>query len=76
MRPLEPRCDSQLISGGPSAAVENVLLHQGEEALHRRVVTSRADSAYRPDDTVTGQRSSEFPRPKLAAFSWSSQLHP
>ncbi|SKV80487.1 Uncharacterised protein [Mycobacteroides abscessus subsp. abscessus] len=38
--------DPQLLSGGPAAAVEDVLLQQAEEALHRRVVAGRADTSH------------------------------
>ena len=69
IRPLDPRHDRdpQLVSGRPSAAVEHVLLQQREEALHRCVIASRADSSHRPDDAMTGQSPSEFLRSELAA---------
>ena len=42
-------------------------MYQSEEALHSRVITSRADAAHRPDKTVAGQSTGEFLRPELAA---------
>ena len=45
------------------ATVENVLLQQGEERFHGRVIARCADSSHRPDDAVTGQSPSEFLRP-------------
>src|SRR5690625_541108 len=46
----------ELVSGGPGSAVEDVVLQQGEEALHGRVVTARADSAHRSEHPVPPDR--------------------
>ena len=40
--------DPQLVTGLPATAVEDVLLQQREEGLHRRVVTGGTDLAHRP----------------------------
>ena len=67
--PLDPGHDrdSQLVASGPPATVENVLLQQGEERFHGRVIARCAYSSHRPDDAVTGQSPSEFLRSELAA---------
>ena len=67
--PLDPGHDrdSQLVASDPPATVENVLLQQGEERFHGRVIARCADSSHRPDDAVTGQSPSEFLRSELAA---------
>ena len=57
--------DPQLVAGRPSLAIEDVLLEEREERLHRRVVAGRADLAHRPDHVVAGERSVEFPGTKL-----------
>ena len=69
IRPLDPRHDrdSKLLPARPPAAVENVLPNQGEEGLHRSIVTSRADPAHRPDDAAAVQGASEFLRSELTA---------
>ena len=46
--------DAQFLSAGPGAAVEDVLLQQAEEALHRRVVAARRDPAHGSDKAVAG----------------------
>src|SRR5699024_3507106 len=67
--PLDPGHDrdSQLVASGPPTTVENVLLQQGEERFHGRVIARCADSSHRPDDAVTGQNPSEFLRSVLPA---------
>lgn len=55
--------DPQLVLGGPSATVEDVVLQQSEEALHGRVVSGRVD----PGHLVRVDRVLQFPQPKLAA---------
>src|SRR5699024_6037497 len=65
IRPLNP-ChdrDPQLVPGGPPTAVENVLLQQSEERLHRSVIAGSTDPAHRFDDAVAGQGSNELLRP-------------
>ena len=47
--PLDPDHDgqAQFFSGAPALAVQDVLLQQREERLHRRVIASSADAAHR-----------------------------
>jgi hypothetical protein len=42
-------------------AVEDVLLQQREEALHRRVVAGRTDLAHRAGHVVPGENGHELP---------------
>ena len=48
--PFDPGDDGQaeLVAGGPAAAVQDVLLQQREEGLHRGVVGAGPDPAHRP----------------------------
>lgn len=46
----------QLFPGGPLLAVEHVLLQEGEEGLHRRVVPSCTNLSYRADQPVAAER--------------------
>ena len=61
--PFDPGDDRQaeLVAGGPAAAVEDVLLQQREEGLHRGVVAGGADLAHRSEHAVMGQGLLEFP---------------
>jgi len=54
LNPADDR-DPQLITGRPRPPVEDVLLQQGEEALHRGVVPCRADLAHRTEQAVVVQ---------------------
>jgi len=53
--------EPELVAGGPAAAVEDVLLQEREEALHRGVVGAGADLTHRSSEVVTGQGPQEFP---------------
>ena len=53
--------DPELLSGPPALAVQDVLLQQREEGLHRGVVPGRADFPHRSDEVVTVQGVHEFP---------------
>ena len=53
--------DPQFVAGPPPLPVQDVLLQQGEEGLHRGVVPSGTDSPHRPDEVVTVQGVHEFP---------------
>ena len=67
--PLDPGHDrdAQLLAGGPGAAVQDVLLEQREEALHRGVVAAGGDSAHRSDHTMAGEHTTELPASKLGS---------
>ena len=47
--------DPQLVSGPPALAVQDVLLEQGEEGLHRGVVPGSTDSPHRSDEVMPVQ---------------------
>ena len=55
------------MSGSPGLAVEDVLLQESEERLHRGVVTTRPDPAHRAAQPVTFECFTEFPRPELGS---------
>ena len=61
--------DDRVLSGVPAAAVEDVLLQQGQERFHGRGVTGCPDPAHRSDPAVTVQAVLECPRAKWAARS-------
>src|SRR5699024_1030767 len=65
--PLDPGNDRdpELLSGPPALAVQDVLLEQRKEGLHRGVVASGTDLPHRSDEVVTVQSVHELPRPKL-----------
>ena len=67
--PLDPDHDrqAQFLSGGPSLPVEDVLMQESEEGLHRGVVAAGADAAHRPSDGVVLQHPDEGIRAKLRA---------
>lgn len=46
---------SQLVSGGPGLSVEDLVLQQGEEALHGGVVPACTDSPHGSDEAVVGE---------------------
>ena len=48
-------CDAKLGPGGPGTAVQNVLLHEAEEALHGRIVPARGDSSHGSHQTMAGE---------------------
>jgi hypothetical protein len=52
--PFDPVDDpgAELVAGLPALPVEDVLLEQREEGLHRGVVAARADAAHRADHLV------------------------
>lgn len=62
--PPEDR-DPQLLTSVPGMAVQDVLLEQGEEALHGRVVAGGTDSAHGSDHAVAVQCVDELPASKL-----------
>ena len=66
---LDPDDDlvGELGSRGPAAAVEDVLLEQRVERLHRGVVAGGRDPAHRPGEPVRLEHRPEGPRAKLAA---------
>ena len=72
---LDPDNDrlAQLFAGGPAVAVEDVLLQQAEEGLHRGVVGTRSDPAYRAAQPCVAQRVNVGMRAELGGFKWSSQ---
>ena len=47
--------DPQLFLCAPAAAIEHLLLKQGREALHGRIVAGCTDAAHRSDHLVTAQ---------------------
>src|SRR5690606_31578879 len=57
--------DAQLLAGGPGSPVEDVLLQEREEALHRGVVARCADSAHRADHAVAADLAQELPAAEL-----------
>ena len=65
--PLDPGDDrgTELVAAAPRLPVQDVLLQQREERLHRRVIAGRTDSAHRPDQIVPPDRGDVFPRSKL-----------
>lgn len=65
--PFDPGHDRapQFLAGGPLPAIEDVLLQQAEEGLHRRVVACRPDPPYRAENLVPVERSDELPGAKL-----------
>lgn len=60
--PLDPsdHRDPELFSGPPPLAVQDVLLQQREEGLHRGVIAGSADLAHRSDEVMTVQGVHEF----------------
>lgn len=77
MRPLDPRddCGPRLLEGGPLTLIQDVLLQEGEEGLHVRVVPGRADLAHGTDQPVHGQGVLEQGRAELRAAVWNT-MHP
>jgi len=73
--PLDPDHDrqAQFLPGSSSLLVEDVLLQEGEEGLHRGVVAASADAAHRPGDAVVLQHPHEGVRTELAVFSRSKR---
>lgn len=61
--PLDPRHDREpeLLPRRPDAAVQDVLLQQREEALHRGVVPSSTDATHRSDHPLALDRVHELP---------------
>lgn len=59
--------EAQLLSGGPAAGVEDVLLQQREERLHRCVVSCGADASHRADEVEGVECGDELSGPELAA---------
>ena len=61
--PLDPGDDrdSELFSGPPALAIQDVLLQQREEGLHRGVVASSADFPHRAHEVMTVQSVHELP---------------
>jgi hypothetical protein len=70
--------DPELVSGVPALAVEDVLLQEGEEALHGSVVADRADVPHRSEHAVTGESLLQLPGAPVRAVSgssrWASQI--
>lgn len=61
--PLDPDDDgdSQLFSGPPALAIQDVLLEKRDEGLHRGVVAGGTDFPHRSDEVMTVQGVHEFP---------------
>lgn len=59
--------DAKLLSGVPALAIQDVLLEQGEEALHGGVIAGSPDTAHGADDAVTTQGDNEFSAAKLTS---------
>jgi len=59
--------DAQFLPGAPRAPVQDVLLKQGEEGFHRRVVTGSADASHRSDQAVAVKSAGETAAAKLAS---------
>ena len=61
--PLDPGDDRnpELVSGPPALAVQDVLLEQREEGLHRGVVPGGTDLPHPSDEVVTGQGVHKLP---------------
>lgn len=61
--PLDPGDDRdpQFLSGPPAFAVQDILLEQGEEGLHRGVIPGRTDLSHRSDEVMTVQSVHELP---------------
>src|SRR5699024_591985 len=73
--PLDPDDDRDpyLFSSPPPLSIQDVLLEQREEGLHRRVVPGNADFPHRSDEVMPVQRVHELPRPELGEFNWWTQ---
>lgn len=52
----------EFFTAGPALPVEDILLQQGEERFHRRVVTARADTAHRADEPMALEGGHELRR--------------
>ena len=61
--PLDPGDDrdSEVFSGPPALAIQDVLLQQREEGLHRGVVPGSADFPHRAHEVMTVQSVHELP---------------
>src|SRR5712692_9084100 len=55
----------QLLSAAPASTVEHVLLEQGEERLHGRVVRAGPGPAHRADESVRTKGPHELGRSEL-----------
>src|SRR6478672_6338964 len=72
---LDPGQDrqAQLLAGGPAAAVEDVLLQQAEEGLHRGVVRAGTEPAHRPVQARRARGPDVVVGAELGGFNLSSQ---
>jgi hypothetical protein len=73
--PFDPDDDrqAQLLAGGPALTVQDVLLQQGEERLHRGVIAAGTDPAHRPGQPMVFKSGDERRGPELLGFRESSQ---
>ena len=57
--PHHDRC-SELLTSSPGTPVQHVLLQQGKERFHRRVITSSTHASHRPLQSVAGHARRNF----------------
>jgi len=56
--------EPEVLAGGPAAAVQHVVLEQGEEGFHGGVVAG-GDLAHRTGQVMVAERGEELPGPEL-----------
>lgn len=66
---LDPGHDREpeLLPGAPPPGIENVLLQQRKERLHRSIVPARPDPSHRPGQTMSAQQAPIGRRPELGS---------
>ena len=77
--PFDPGDDREASSSrvAQSLPVQDVLLQQGEEGLHRGVVAARTDPAHRPDEPVVAEvRTKAWDRNWLPRSEWTIVSRP